>query len=54
MALAMVVFNAYEITSLKSLTDRVSWRSALLIGFLCRLLHNNVLMALQALIPNAA
>lgn len=54
MALAMVVFNAYEITSLKSLTDRVSWRSALLIGFLCGLLHNNVLKVLQALIPNAA
>jgi hypothetical protein len=53
-ALAVVVFNAYDFLSLKSLTDKVSWRSALLIGFLCGLANDNFLKALQVLMPGQA
>lgn len=49
---ALVFFNVYERTEVgKKLDVGLSWRSALLIGFLCGLLGERIIAALKALIP---
>jgi hypothetical protein len=49
--IAFVLFNAYEFTSLgQNLTARVSWRSALAIGFSTGLLHEKILDVLNTLL----
>lgn len=49
--LALIFFNIYEFTGLgKNFKMNISWRSALLIGALCGLLSDRILVALRAFI----
>jgi hypothetical protein len=49
--LALIFFNIYEFTDLgKRFKMMIGWRSALLIGALCGLLGDRILMALKAFV----
>ena len=49
--LAFIVFNVYEYTNMfKTLRNRLSWRQALLIGFICGIGVERIFEALKALV----
>lgn len=48
---ALIVFNVFDLTNLRDqLRARVSWRLAILVGFLCGYLTDRILSALEALL----
>jgi len=48
---ALIIFNIFELTRLREqLRTRVSWRGAILVGFLCGYLNDRILSAVEALL----